>query len=71
MTTPPIPILLVTVPEAMKALSVGRTHLYALLKARRLKVVKIGRSTRITIESIQAIASGGSLPTNDNVVEAS
>lgn len=51
--------LVVSVPEACKALSVGRTTIYELIGAGHLKVVKIGRATRVTVESIRAVASGG------------
>lgn len=40
--------LLLTAEEAAKALSVGRTTLYALIKEGKLRSVHIGRSCRLT-----------------------
>ena len=44
-----LPILL-RVEDLTRALSIGRTHAYAILP--QLEVVKLGRSTRITRESV-------------------
>ncbi|PZQ20576.1 MAG: hypothetical protein DI569_15085 [Sphingopyxis macrogoltabida] len=51
--------LVVAIPEACEALSVGRTTIYELIGAGRLKAVKIGRATRITMDSIRAVATDG------------
>lgn len=40
---------------AAKALSLGRTSIYALIREGRLKAVKVGRRTLITTESIRAL----------------
>ena len=47
--------LVLPVEEAAAALSVSRGTVYNLINRGRLKVVKIGRSTRITTESIRAL----------------
>ncbi len=40
---------------AASALSLGRTSIYALIKAGRLEAVKLGRRTLITTASIRAL----------------
>jgi len=49
----PPPILL-RVPEACQVLAVGRSTIYVLMAEGDLDVVHIGRSVRITAESIEA-----------------
>lgn len=56
--------LVLTIPEACHALSVGRSTVYSLIGQGRLKAVKIGKATRITVESIRAVAAGEA--SNDN-----
>jgi excisionase family DNA binding protein len=46
--------ILVDVPYAMRALSCGRTYVYELLKRGELPVVKLGRSTRIPVDALEA-----------------
>ena len=46
-----------SVNEAAKALSVGRTSIYVLIREGRLKTVKLGRRTLITTESIRSLIS--------------
>ena len=53
--------LLVNVMEAANLLSVGRSTIYKLMNSGDLKVVKIGCSARITVDSIRALAGA-----NDN-----
>lgn len=50
----------VTVKQAMAALGLGRTKVNQLMKEGRLIRVKIDKSTRITVESIKALADGPS-----------
>jgi excisionase family DNA binding protein len=49
--------LCISVPEAMRLLGVGRTKLYELINSHRLRVVKIGRRTLISVASIRALIS--------------
>lgn len=51
--------LLHTVTSTCIQLGIGRTKAYELIKAGRLKVVKIGRATRITDESLRDVAENG------------
>lgn len=51
------PRLLLTIPEAARRLSVGRTTLYAMLKSGELASVAIGRLRRIPIDSLEALLS--------------
>lgn len=48
---------LVPVAEAFRMLSIGRTTGYALIKERRLRLVKIGGKSLIPRHSIQAFLS--------------
>ena len=48
--------LLVSVKEARRLLGVGNTKAYQLIREKKLKVVKFGKATRITMESIRAAA---------------
>lgn len=44
--------------ETAKALSVGRTSIYALLAEGRLEAFKLGRRTLIKAESVRRLAAG-------------
>lgn len=46
--------LLYTVPEALAMLRMGRTTFYAEVNARRLQIIKRGRSTLVTADDIAA-----------------
>lgn len=52
--------VLISIPEAGKMLSVGRSTLYRLIGDGKLETVKIGRRTLIRVTSIRALA--GELP---------
>ena len=59
--------LLLTVPEVCAMLRIGRTTAYRLISENRLRVSKIGKATRITMESVRAVARGeGTDASNDN-----
>jgi len=45
--------LLVTIPEAASMLSIGRTKVTELIAAKSLPTVRIGRSVRIPVASLQ------------------
>ncbi|MEN2787559.1 helix-turn-helix domain-containing protein [Sphingomonas qilianensis] len=47
----------VTIDGARKALGLGRTTVYQLIKAGRLKTVKVGRRTLVRADSIRALVS--------------
>jgi len=47
------PILL-TVPQAARALAIGRTTLYELIAERRIETVHIGRCTRVPVDAVRA-----------------
>lgn len=47
----------VSVAEAAKRLSLGRTKIYELIGKGALKTLKVGRRTLVTMESIHALAS--------------
>jgi len=53
--------LLVNIMGAASLLSVGRSTIYKLMNSGELKVVKLGCSARITMDSIRALAGA-----NDN-----
>ncbi|MFI9307944.1 helix-turn-helix domain-containing protein [Streptomyces triculaminicus] len=52
MTTAPIELL--TVPEAMTRLKLGRSKVYDLIRSRRLASLKIDGARRIPTEAVQA-----------------
>ena len=49
-------ILTTSINEAAKALNLGRTSIYALIRDGRLETIKIGRRTLIKVESIRKLA---------------
>ena len=52
--------LLLTVREAEDMLSVSRSRVYELIYAEQLDSVKIGRSRRVSVASVQRLAKGPS-----------
>ena len=50
---------LASIPEAQRALGIGRTTAYRLIDAGKLERVKIGRRTLIRVTSIKALAAQG------------
>lgn len=46
--------LLLTPEEAARRLGIGRTHLYALLRAEELESITLGRSRRIPADALEA-----------------
>jgi excisionase family DNA binding protein len=48
-------VITISVKDAAKALGLGRTSIYALIKEGRLEVVKIGRRTLIKVASIRRL----------------
>lgn len=49
-------ILLVSIPDAATALSVGRTTIYELMRSGQLDTRKMGRRRLITAESLRQLA---------------
>jgi excisionase family DNA binding protein len=47
-------VLLLTMVEAARALSIGRTTMYELVGAGVIEVVRIGRSVRVPVDALQA-----------------
>jgi len=60
--------LLVTVDEAARRLSIGRSHLYEHLQCGTLRSVRIGRSRRIAARDLQAFIEG--LPEDSTDISA-
>jgi excisionase family DNA binding protein len=56
-TVPPEanPALLLTIEDASKALRLGRTSIYSLLKDKRLDAIHISGRTLITAESVKTL----------------
>ena len=50
---------LASIPEAQRALGIGRTTAYRLIDAGKLERVKIGRRTLLRVSSIKALAGEG------------
>jgi excisionase family DNA binding protein len=47
-------VLLLTMIEAARVLSIGRTTMYELVGAGAIEVVRIGRSVRVPVDALQA-----------------
>ena len=52
----PIPPVLLTVADAARALAIGRTTMYELIRDGSIPVMHIGRSTRVPVDAIRAFA---------------
>ncbi|MFJ9434051.1 helix-turn-helix domain-containing protein [Streptomyces sp. NPDC101490] len=52
MSTPPAPLLL-TVPEVMALLRLGRWSVYDLIRSKRLPSITIGRARRIPADALR------------------
>jgi excisionase family DNA binding protein len=50
---------LVTVPEALGLLKIGRTKLYSLIAEQKLTAVKIGKSTRVRLADLETLITHG------------
>jgi excisionase family DNA binding protein len=48
-------VLTASINDTAKALGLGRTSVYSLIKNKRLDVVKIGRRTLVRVDSIQRL----------------
>jgi excisionase family DNA binding protein len=51
--------LAVSIADTSKALSLGRTSIYALIAANRLEAFKLGRRTLVKVESIRRLIETG------------
>lgn len=49
-------VLAISINDTAKALGIGRSSVYALLKSGKLDAIKIGRRTLLTTESIKQLA---------------
>ena len=50
--------LTISASDAAKALGIGKTNVWALIRHGKLDAVRIGRRTLVTIESIKRLAGG-------------
>jgi excisionase family DNA binding protein len=55
--------LLVSIKETARLLDIGRSTVWSMLARGQLEKVKIGRATRITRESVRALARPAAPPT--------
>jgi excisionase family DNA binding protein len=51
--------ILASIPDAQRALGIGRSTAYRLIEDGKLETVKIGRRTLIRVSSIRALAGEG------------
>ena len=49
--------LCVTVKEALRMLSIGRTKFYELVNSGDLRVLKVGRGTRVPLDSLRGLVA--------------
>jgi excisionase family DNA binding protein len=54
----------VSIPDAARAIGIGRTTIYQLIAAGRLHPIKIGRRTLIPVSSIQRYIEGAARATD-------
>jgi excisionase family DNA binding protein len=52
-TEAPTQRLLLRIPEAAKALGLGRTKLYELITTGELPVIRVGRAVRVSVTALQ------------------
>ena len=50
--------IVTSINDTAKALSLGRTSIYALIREGRLETVKLGRRTLVKVESIRRLLDG-------------
>ena len=50
--------LLISIPDAAKALGLGRSKAYQLISENRLETVTIGRRRLVRVDSVRALALG-------------
>jgi excisionase family DNA binding protein len=55
---PRLDTLLCSIPDAAKALGIGRSKLYELIDARQIETVAIGRRRLCRTDSVRALALG-------------
>lgn len=53
---------LLTVPQAAQRMTISDKSTWRMVYARKLEVVRIGRSVRVTEESVDDIIDGGTTP---------
>lgn len=62
------PPILLTIPEAARLLSIGRTLAYELIAAGELEVVHINRAARVPLDAVHAFVerrrAGDAVPVN-------
>lgn len=50
--------MLISIPDAAKALGLGRSKLYELIAEKRLETVTIGRRRLVRVDSVKTLAHG-------------
>lgn len=50
--------ILISIPDAAKALGLGRSKFYELISEGRVETVRIGRRRLVRVESVRALALG-------------
>jgi excisionase family DNA binding protein len=50
--------LATSINDAAKALSLGRTSIYVLIREKRLETIKLGRRTLVKVDSIRRLIEG-------------
>ncbi|API58598.1 hypothetical protein BSL82_04120 [Tardibacter chloracetimidivorans] len=53
----PIDCLTVRIPDAARMLGIGRSTFYKLMQAGEVETIKLGRSTLISVASLEALLS--------------
>ena len=56
--TPQVAPITVRIPDACRMIGIGRSKMYELIQEGRIEIVKLGTSTLVVVESLNALITG-------------